>query len=49
MFSGRDRAGIIDILGRLAEINEEMPPFAGTPVEKEALADYLDSFAGGTK
>jgi mono/diheme cytochrome c family protein len=49
MFSGQDRAGIIDILGRLAEINAEMPPFAGTPAEKEALADYLDTLAGGTK
>jgi mono/diheme cytochrome c family protein len=46
---GWDQRQIIDILGRLAEINEEMPPFAGTPVEKEALADYLDTLAGGTK
>ncbi len=46
-FTGMDRSKIIDLLGRLGEINDEMPPFKGTAVEKEALADYLEKELGG--
>ena len=45
-FAGMDRAEVVDLLGRLDEINDEMPPFSGTPEEKEALADYLETLKG---
>jgi mono/diheme cytochrome c family protein len=46
-FAGMDRAEILDLLGRLGEINDEMPPFSGTSEEKESLADYLETLKGG--
>lgn len=33
---------IIDMLGKLPELNKDMPPFEGTDEEKKALADYLN-------
>jgi mono/diheme cytochrome c family protein len=48
-FAGRDRAGILELLGRLGTINEVMPPFGGTPEEKEALAEYIETRVGGKK
>ena len=33
---------ISDLLGRLDEISEDMPPFEGTESEKKALAEYLN-------
>lgn len=32
---------ILEMLGKLEELNEEMPPFDGTPEEKKVLAEYL--------
>ena len=32
---------ISEILGKLEELSEDMPPFEGTPGEKKALAQYL--------
>lgn len=46
-FAGMDRAKIVDLLGRLEEINDAMPPFKGTDIEKGALADYLEKVQGG--
>lgn len=48
-FADLDRAGINELLGRLGEINDVMPPFGGTPAEKEALADYIETRVGGKK
>jgi mono/diheme cytochrome c family protein len=36
-------------LDALPEINEDMPPCAATPAEKDALATYLQSFKGGAQ
>ena len=33
---------IIEMLGNLPQLNEDMPPFEGTDEEKKALADYLN-------
>jgi mono/diheme cytochrome c family protein len=33
---------ISDMLGKLDELSEDMPPFEGTEEEKKALADYLN-------
>jgi hypothetical protein len=33
---------IVDMLGKLEQLNEDMPPFEGTDEEKKALADYLN-------
>lgn len=46
-FADMDRTEILDLLGRLGEINDVMPPFKGTPVEKGALVDYLEKVQGG--
>jgi mono/diheme cytochrome c family protein len=32
---------LYDLIGRLDEVEEEMPPFAGTEAERAALAEYL--------
>jgi mono/diheme cytochrome c family protein len=48
-FAGRNRAGIFELLGRLGTINDVMPPFGGTPDEKESLADYIETRVGGKK
>ena len=33
---------ITELLGKLDQLSEDMPPFEGTEAEKKALADYLD-------
>jgi len=33
---------IVEMLGKLEQLNEDMPPFEGTDEEKKALADYLN-------
>ena len=33
---------IVEMLGRLEQLNEDMPPFEGTNEEKKALAEYLN-------
>ena len=38
---GRKPADSLDMIGRLAEINEMMPAFEGTPEERQALAEHL--------
>jgi mono/diheme cytochrome c family protein len=38
---GRSAAELYDLVGRLPQVREEMPPFSGTPQEREALARYL--------
>ncbi len=45
----RDRAAIRHDLDRLEELVDGMPPYDGTPAEKEALADYLFGLTGGAK
>ena len=42
---------VFGMLGRLDEINEDMPPFEGTEEEKQALAQYLATLeqSGGPK
>jgi mono/diheme cytochrome c family protein/cytochrome bd-type quinol oxidase subunit 1 len=41
LLRGRGAGDFYDILGRLGEIREEMPPFSGTDEERRALAQYL--------
>lgn len=48
-FSGMNRDQIVEKLGHLGEINDVMPPFMGTPAEKDALADHLEKMQGGQK
>ncbi len=43
----RDREEIFTMLGQLEQIQRAMPPFRGTPQEREALANYLDSIKQG--
>ena len=38
---GRSREEFYDLIGRLAEVREEMPPFSGTEGERAALAEHL--------
>jgi mono/diheme cytochrome c family protein len=38
---GRSAAELYDLVGRLPQVREEMPPFSGTPQEREAIARYL--------
>jgi mono/diheme cytochrome c family protein/cytochrome bd-type quinol oxidase subunit 1 len=38
---GRSAAELYEMIGRLPEIREEMPPFDGTDEERRALADYV--------
>jgi mono/diheme cytochrome c family protein len=45
---GRSAEELYDLLGRLPEVREEMPPFAGTEEEREALAEYLGGLAAAT-
>jgi mono/diheme cytochrome c family protein len=40
---GRGAAELYDLIGRLPQVREEMPPFAGTEDERRALARYLAS------
>jgi mono/diheme cytochrome c family protein len=45
--AARDREEIFTMLGELELLQRTMPPFRGTPQEREALADYLDSINQG--
>jgi hypothetical protein len=36
------------MIGRLAQVREEMPPFAGSEDERRALARYLGGLAATT-
>lgn len=40
-FDGMEQAEIVEMLGALNEISDEMEPFPGTASEREALADFL--------
>ncbi len=42
---GRTEAELYDLVGRLPQVREEMPPFAGTEEERHALARHLASLA----
>lgn len=44
----RSAAELYDLLGRLAEVNEMMPPFEGSDDERRALAEYLAETVGRT-
>lgn len=39
--TGWERPALRDALDRLEELSEEMPPYEGSPEEKDALADHL--------
>ncbi len=41
LVSGWEKAEILEALGRLDELNDEMTPFTGSDEEKAALSDYL--------
>ncbi len=43
---GRKAAEFLEMLGRLPEINDMMPPFEGTDEERTALAEYLATLPG---
>jgi mono/diheme cytochrome c family protein len=45
---GRKPAEFYEMIGRLPEINEMMPPFEGTDDERRALADHIASLPGQT-
>lgn len=45
--NGWERQEIYTNLGRLPELVPDMPPFAGTELEREALTVYLDQQKGG--
>jgi len=42
-----DQAQIREALDKLNQLVEDMPPYEGSPQEKDALADYLNSLKGG--
>ncbi len=44
---GREREEIFIMLGRLDQLQKAMPPFKGSPQEREALADFLSSLNQG--
>ncbi len=43
---GRSASEFYDLLGKLPEVREEMPPFEGTEEERRALAEHLAALAG---
>jgi mono/diheme cytochrome c family protein len=45
---GRGAGDFYELIGRLPQIREEMPPFAGTEDERRALAQHLASLAATT-
>ena len=47
--TGRSNQELFDLLGRLNELSEEMEPFAGTDEERQVLAGYLETLAGGAQ
>ena len=42
---GRGASDFYDLIGRLPQVREEMPPFAGSEDERRAIAQYLASLA----
>jgi mono/diheme cytochrome c family protein len=44
---GRSEAQLYELIGRLPQVKEQMPPFAGTDEERHALAHYLAGLEGG--
>jgi mono/diheme cytochrome c family protein len=47
---GRSASEFYDLLARLPEINDAMPPYDGSDAERQALAEYLTTLgreAGG--
>jgi mono/diheme cytochrome c family protein len=42
---GRSAAAFYELIGRLPQVREEMPPFSGTEDERRALAQYLGGLA----
>ena len=44
---GRSSRELYDLIGRLPQVREEMPPFSGTEEEREALARFLGDLAAG--
>ena len=42
---GRSAGEFYDLIGRLPEVNPDMPPFEGTDAERRALADHLGAWA----
>lgn len=42
---GRSAAEFYEMIGRLPQVREEMPPFSGTEDERRALAQYLGGLA----
>ncbi len=44
--AGRDADAFYEVLGRLPELNDAMPPFEGTDAERRALAEYLAGLGG---
>ncbi len=47
LIADRDRDTLRDMLDRLEELSDEMPPFEGTSQEKDLLADYLYTIKEG--
>jgi mono/diheme cytochrome c family protein len=45
--SGKTEAEIFEMLGRLPELNDMMPPFEGSDAERHALATHLASVGAG--
>jgi len=45
--AARDRETIFTLLGQLDQLQKAMPPFRGSPAEREALADFLDNLKHG--
>jgi mono/diheme cytochrome c family protein len=46
--AGRNAEQLYELLGRLPQLNDMMPPFEGTDAERRALANHLATM-GGTK
>jgi mono/diheme cytochrome c family protein/cytochrome bd-type quinol oxidase subunit 1 len=42
---GRSASDFYDLIGRLPQVREEMPPFSGSEEERRALAQYLGGLA----
>jgi mono/diheme cytochrome c family protein len=42
---GRSAAELYEMIGRLPQVREEMPPFSGTEEERRAIAQYLGGLA----